>query len=78
MTNFARALLYLNKHSQHSTTAWGAVPIQDYTEMWWKGTISEIDECLFEKYKVDTGIRDFVMSNVQVKNESNIVNFQDV
>lgn len=32
MTTFARALLYINKHSQHSTTAWGAVPIQDYSE----------------------------------------------
>lgn len=43
-TKFCRALLYVNKFSHHSTTAWGAVPIQDYHEEWWNLSIKEIDE----------------------------------
>lgn len=76
MTKFARALLFVNKTSQHSTTAWGDVPSQDYLEDWWSKSIAEIDECLFKKYNVPSDIAEFVRKNIQTKDESNIVNLQ--
>lgn len=76
MTKFARAMLFVNKTSQHSTTAWGDVPSQDYSEDWWSKSIAEIDECLFKKYNVPSDIAEFVRKNVQTKDESNIVNLQ--
>lgn len=75
MTKFTRACLYVNKYSQHSTTAWGAVPVQDYHEDWWDLSISEIDKKLFEKYKVPQNIIDFCMKNIQTKSEINIIEF---
>lgn len=77
MTKFARALLYYNKHSQHSTTAWGAVPIQNYSELWWDKTISEIDLELMKKYGVSKKIHDFVMANIQEKSEDNILGYHE-
>lgn len=77
MTKFARALLYYNKHSQHSTTAWGAVPVQDYSEDWWNKSIAEIDRELMDKYSVPADIRKFISENIQQKSESNIVNYKD-
>ncbi len=74
-TRFARALLYLNKHSQHSTTAWGAVPILSYTEDWWEKSIEEIELELMKKYKITDNIKNFVLDNLQKRDESNIVNF---
>ena len=76
MTKFARAALYVNKISQMSTNAWGAVPVQDYSESWWGKSIDEIDEELFKKYNVPQDIIDFVKENIQTKDESNIVNLQ--
>lgn len=75
LTKFTRALLYLNKHSQHSTTSWGAVPVQDYTEDWWSKSIEEIDVKLMEKYDIPLEIRKFVFDNIQTKSTSNIINF---
>lgn len=75
MTKFLRALLYVNKYSQHSTSAWGSIPIQDYSESWWDETINEIDDHLFDKYNIPVDIRNFVKDNIQTKNESNIINF---
>ncbi len=77
MTRFARAALYKNKTSQHSTTAWDAVPIQDYSESWWSESIDVIDEKLFEKYKVPDNIKQFVFDNIQRRTEANIVNFNN-
>jgi hypothetical protein len=77
MTRFARALLYVNKHSQHSTTAWGAVPIQNYSESWWDESIEQLENRLFDKYKIPENIRKFVIENIQQKSESNIVNFNN-
>lgn len=77
MTKFCRALLYLNKFSQHSTSAWGAIPIQDYHEEWWNLTIAEIDEYLFEKYNLSEEIRQFVRDNLQTKTTKNIVNYKE-
>ena len=76
LTKFARALLYLNKFSRHSTSSWGAIPIQDYSENWWNLSISEINEKLFDKYNIPQNIRDFVNKNFQTKYESNIVNYE--
>jgi hypothetical protein len=75
MTKFARALLYLNKHSQHSTTAWGVVPVQDYSESWWKKSVKEIDVELMKKYKIPEKIKNFVMANIQEKSEKNIIGY---
>lgn len=74
MTKFARATLYVNKVSQMSTTAWGCVPVQDYSEPWWNKSIAEIDEELFKKYNVPSDIAEFLRKNIQTKDESNIVN----
>ena len=76
MTKFARALLYMNKTSQHSTNAWSSVPVQDFNESWWTLSIKEINEKLFDKYNVPKDIRDFVNKNIQLKDESNIINFK--
>lgn len=74
MTKFARATLYVNKVSQMSTTAWGCVPVQDYSEPWWNKSIAEIDEELSKKYNVPSDIAEFLRKNIQTKDESNIVN----
>lgn len=76
MTKFARALLFVNKYSQHSTTAWHAIPQQDFSENWWGLSIAEINEKLFDKYKVPKNICDFVNKNIQPKDESNIINIK--
>lgn len=77
LTKFARALLYVNKVSQMSTTAWGAVPIQDFSEPWWDKSIKEIDDELMKKYDVPQHVIDFIYKNFQTKDESNIVNFTE-
>lgn len=76
MTKFVRALLYKNKHSQHSTTAWGSVPIQDFSESWWDLSIKEIDKKLMEKYNIPENIQKFVFENIQERSEENIINFK--
>jgi len=73
MTQFARALLYVNKFSQHSTTAFGAIPQQDFSEDWWDSSIAEINEKLFDKYEIPTSVRESVRANLQLKDESNII-----
>lgn len=75
MTRFVRALLYVNKHSLHSRSAWGAVPIQDYSEHWWDESIEQLEVRLFDKYKVPNDVRSFVIENIQQKSEKNIVNY---
>ena len=75
MTKFFRALLYANKHSIINSSAWVAVPCQSYKEDFWDSNISEIDEALFEKYEIPDNIRQFVRTNIQTKEEKNIVNF---
>lgn len=73
MTQFARALLYVNKFSQHSTTAFPAIPLQRFEEDWWNLSIKEINEKLFEKYGIPSDIKDAVNENLQLKDESNIL-----
>lgn len=74
LTKFARALLYVNKHSRHSTTAWGAVPVQSFTESWWGQSIADIDKRLMEKYNIPSSIQKFVFENIQERDENNIIN----
>lgn len=73
LTTFARALLYINKYSQHSTTAWHAIILQDFKENWWDKSVKEIDEELFKKYNVPKHIRDFVQDNIQKRSAENII-----
>jgi superfamily II DNA or RNA helicase len=73
MTRFLRGLLYVNKFSQHSTTAWGSIPIQDYSEEWWNQSIDVIDSKLMEKYSVNFAVKEFVFKNIQKKSEKNII-----
>jgi hypothetical protein len=75
LTKFARACLYVNKYSQHSTTAWSAVPKQDYSETWWNESISKIEDHLFKKYKIKQDIVNYIKNSLQEKSEKNIVNF---
>ena len=75
MTKFARAMLYVNKISQMSTTAWGAVPLQNYTEDWWDKSIEEIDNELAIKYNLPDNIARYIQQNIQKKDETNILNF---
>jgi superfamily II DNA or RNA helicase len=75
LTRFVRGLLFLNKNSQHSTSAWGAVPVQNYSEPWWDGSIEEIELNLMNKYQIPKDVSAFVLSNVQVKAEKNITGY---
>lgn len=77
MTKFLRALLYLNKFSQHSTTSWDAIPIQTYDEKWWALSIEEIDNHLMDKYKIPQDIKNFVFANIQTRSEKNIINYKE-
>jgi hypothetical protein len=73
MTHFARALLLVNKYSQHSTTAWHAIPKQDFHELWWEDNIDKIDKKLFAKYDcVRNNIMKFAFERIQTKDESAI------
>lgn len=76
MTRFARGLLYMNKTSHHSTTAWGSIPTQDYSESWWDKSIDEIDDELFKKYTIPDNIKQFVYNNIQQRSEANILNYK--
>lgn len=77
MTHFARALLFINKFSQHSTTAWHAVALQDFKESWWDKTIAEIDDELFKKYNVPENVKIFCKKQIQTRSEQNIINYFD-
>ncbi len=73
MTHFARALLLVNKFSQHSTTAWHAIPVQDFHELWWEENIETIDKKLFKKYASSNDeIQKFAFERIQTKDESAI------
>ncbi len=75
LTKFARALLYFNKYSQHSTTSWGAVPVQSFNEEWWDENIDVIDSKLMKKYNIPNYIRDYINENIQIKTLDNIINY---
>lgn len=72
LTQFARALLFLNKNSQHSTTAWGGVPVQDFSENWWDLGIAELELKLKNKYQIPDDVFNYYSSNIEVKSEKSI------
>ena len=75
LTQFARALLYIKKMGRTSAKpTWEAVPVQDYSEPWWKGSVEQINEHLFGKYDVPQDIRDYVKKHIQPRSEENIRN----
>lgn len=74
MTKFFRGLLFANKNSIINSTAWGSIPMQDYTEDFWDNSIEEIDNKLFEKYNIPNYIKTFVENNIQPRDESYIIN----
>lgn len=76
MTKFLRALLFLNKFSQHSTISWDAIPTQNFSEKWWDKSVAEIDIELMKKYKIPKKIQDFVFKNIQTKTTDNIINYE--
>lgn len=75
MTTFFRGLMFMNKDVKTSSrTAYTSVPVQDYKEDWWNGSIESIDMHLFEKYNA-MDLMDFFLENIQIKSENNIINF---
>lgn len=76
MTTFFRGLMFMTKDVKTSArAAYSEVPIQDFTEDWWNSTIEDIDNHLYEKYNV-SHLKDYMFDNIQIKNESNIINFK--
>lgn len=68
-TKFARALLDINKPTQHTAKkVWCDVPLQDFTsssDIDWTKSIHEIDEQLYEKYGLTEAERDFIETHVK-------------
>lgn len=65
---FFRALVGILKNTQHSTTTYGFVPLQNFTkdsDIDWRLSISEIDRQLYEKYELDQKEIDFIEDNVK-------------
>jgi hypothetical protein len=58
-----------------STSSWGAVPVQDFNEAWWDGSIEEIELSLMKKYQIPKDVSAFVLSNIQIKTEKNITGY---
>lgn len=78
MTKFARCLLMDNKISHLCCqSAWKSVPIQNYTEDFWKSDIDYIDECLFDKYNLPEHLREFIRKNIQPRSTKNIINYNE-
>ena len=79
MTKFARCLLMDNKTSHLCCqSAWKSVPIQNYTEDFWKyDDINDIDECLFDKYNLPEHLREFIRKNIQPRTVKNIINYNE-
>lgn len=65
---FFRALVGILKNTQHSTTTYGFVPLQNFTEdsdIDWRLSVSEIDRQLYKKYELSQKEIDFIESNVK-------------
>lgn len=65
---FFRALIGILKTTQHSTTTYGFVPLQNFTQnsdIDWTMSISEIDKQLYRKYSLDQTEIDFIENNVK-------------
>lgn len=67
-TKFFRALVGIMKTTQHSTTTYGFVPLQDFTEtsdIDWSKSIAEIDRQLYKKYGLEQTEIDFIETKVK-------------
>ena len=68
-TKFFRALLGVKKVTQHCPPAvWKLIPLQDFTpnsDIDWSKSISEIDQQLYKKYKLNKSEIDFIESHVK-------------
>lgn len=68
-TKFARTLLGIMKVTQDNPPLkWAYIPLQDFTsnsDIDWKKSISEIDQQLYAKYKLDQNEIDFIESKVK-------------
>ena len=65
---FFRALVGILKITQHSTTTYGFVPLQNFTQnsdINWTLSISEIDQQLYRKYNLNQKEIDFIENNVK-------------
>lgn len=73
LTKFFRALLFLGKDSQRSTKeAYCYVPLPDLSKPYFDKSVAEIDEALFEEYNIPQESREFILKNIQTRDESNI------
>lgn len=67
-TKFARSLIGILKITQHSTTTYKLVPLQNFkmnSEINWSESIPEIDQQLYKKYGLDQNEIDFIESKVK-------------
>ena len=72
-TKFFRTLLFLAKYSQNTAKdKYKYVPVPDLTKDYWNKSIAEIDEILFEEYKIPEESRQFIRDNIQTRDKSSI------
>lgn len=67
-SKFFRAMVGILKTTQHSTTTYRLVPLQDFTpnsDIDWSKSIPEIDQQLYRKYKLDQREIDFIEEKVK-------------
>ncbi|MCK9181248.1 MAG: restriction endonuclease, partial [Bacteroides sp.] len=67
-TKFFRVMVGILKTTQHSTTTFRFVPLQDFTQnsdIDWSKTISEIDQQLYKKYNLTEEEIAFIEEEVQ-------------
>lgn len=67
-TKFFRTLIGILKTTQHSTTTYRFIPIQDFSsksDINWKLSVSEIDLILYKKYNLDAKEVDFIENKVK-------------
>lgn len=68
-TKFFRSLVGILKTTQHSTTTYGFVPLENFsaqnTNIDWTGSISEIDEQLAQKYGLSDNERTFLNNKIK-------------
>lgn len=67
-TKFFRSMIGILKTTQHSTTTYGFVPMQDFTansDIDWTKSIPEIDHQLYKKYDLDQNEINFIEEKVK-------------
>ena len=68
-TKFARAMLGVNKVTQHNPkSVWKMIPMQDFTsssDIDWSKSVKEIDRQLYAKYGLDENEINFIESHVK-------------